>query len=66
MRGFPVRVALIDGNVLIEGRKMGGLGGPPLAIRGAYSRVQVCDLQSTFSTQPFILSELPLTEPEPL
>lgn len=31
-----------------------------------YSRVQVCDLHRTFSTQPFMLSELPETVPEPL
>ena len=31
-----------------------------------YNRVQVCDLQKTFSTQPFMLSELPETVPEPL
>ena len=31
-----------------------------------YSRVQVCDLQRTFRTQPFIFSELPETVPEPL
>ncbi|GEM_PF-2623955 len=31
-----------------------------------YSRVQVCDLQRTFSTQPFMLSELPETVAEPL
>lgn len=29
-------------------------------------RDQVCDLQRTASTQPFILSDLPLMEPEPL
>jgi hypothetical protein len=32
----------------------------------AQSRDQVCDLQSTASTQPFIFSDFPLTEPEPL
>lgn len=31
-----------------------------------YRRVQVCDLHRTFSTQPFMLSELPETVPEPL
>lgn len=31
-----------------------------------YRRVQVCDLHSTASTQPFIFSELPDTLPEPL
>lgn len=32
----------------------------------SYRRVQVCDLHRTFSTQPFMLSELPETVPEPL
>ncbi len=31
-----------------------------------YRRVQVCDLQRTFSTQPFILIVLPETVAEPL
>jgi hypothetical protein len=31
-----------------------------------YSRDQFWVLQSTFITQPFIFSELPETEPEPL
>ena len=30
------------------------------------SRDQVCDLQSTASTQPFMRSDWPLTAPEPL
>jgi hypothetical protein len=34
--------------------------------RRCQSRVQVCDLQKTFSTQPCIFSELPETLPEPL
>lgn len=41
---------------------------PLPAIRPAFSqsRVQVCDLQRIFITQPCILSELPETLPEPL
>ena len=32
----------------------------------SYIRDQVCDLQKTLSMQPFIVSELPLTAPDPL
>jgi hypothetical protein len=41
----------------------GGQGPPDIS---HYMRVQVCDLQRTFKTQPCILSEAPLIDAEPL
>jgi hypothetical protein len=44
--------------------RQGYVWGRPGAWR--YIRVHVCVLQSTLSTQPFILSVLPVTAPEPV
>lgn len=60
-------IGVIDTSSAILKQKT-GVSTPAFASLGVadQSRVHVCDLQSTFSTQPFMRSELPLIAPEPL
>ena len=70
MASMPLAPAV--SNVILGQRTVPSGAGPQAAGQKParrpvdYSRVQVCDLHRTFSTQPFMLSELPETVPEPL